>query len=322
MKLRIPALLLILASCLFAAASGQVVVQYEEPAGEPIVLTESISIPAEPPGYTLVLPDLNKPVNGLIVFFHADRDTAGKMFRLSLPYGIAVLFVTTGNRLEFFFDEDRLLQIESYIASVVDRNRIPRDHLLFAGMSLAGTRAAKFTRFASSSVSRHQLVPRALVLCDAPLDFVRFWNEMNKAKQVGATPVTANEAAWVTGYLEKNLGGTPTEVPGRYEAYSPYFHGPPAGDGLEDFCDIDIRAYAEPDVLWWMSTRKKDYYAMNAIDMAGLINDLSILNCERAELIVTTDKGYLPDGTRHPHSWSIVDESELVDWFAALPVVR
>jgi len=31
--------------------------------------------------------------------------------------------------------------------------------------------------------------------------------------------------------------------------------------------------------------------------------------------MITYDKGYHPDGTRHPHSWSIVDNKDLIHWF-------
>lgn len=57
---------------------------------------------------------------------------------------------------------------------------------------------------------------------------------------------------------------------------------------------------------------------MNAIDLAGLINELTIMGNDKAELVTTSDMGYFPDGTRHPHSWSIVDEAELIDWFLEL----
>jgi hypothetical protein len=81
--------------------------------------------------------------------------------------------------------------------------------------------------------------------------------------------------------------------------------------------EVNIRAYTEPDVQWWMKTRRKDYYGMNAIDLAGFINELNISGNPDAELIISQDKGYLPDGSRHPHSWSIVDEPELIRWFVA-----
>ena len=90
------------------------------------------------------------------------------------------------------------------------------------------------------------------------------------------------------------------------------------GGNAKYFDDISIRTYTEPDVHWWIANRRKDYYVMNSVDMAGLINQLTILGNENAELITTADKGYRPDGTRHLHSWNIVDEKELIDWFLVL----
>ena len=42
-----------------------------------------------------------------------------------------------------------------------------------------------------------------------------------------------------------------------------------------------------------------------------MINELKIRNNDKSELIITQDKGYHQDGSRHPHTWSIVDEKEL-----------
>jgi hypothetical protein len=58
---------------------------------------------------------------------------------------------------------------------------------------------------------------------------------------------------------------------------------------------------------------------MNAIDLAALVNQLKILGGKKAELITTAGKGFRADGSRHPHSWSIVDEKELIEWFIGLP---
>ena len=126
---------------------------------------------------------------------------------------------------------------------------------------------------------------------------------------------TANEGTWVSGYLEANLGGTPDENMQAYINYSPYCYSDENVNNYLNFKNIAIRAYTEPDVNWWIETRRKDYYSMNSIDLAALINALKIAGNENAELITTQNKGYLPDRTRHPHSWSIVDEIEMVDWF-------
>lgn len=316
----IPAVLLLPLALVLLPVSrtfSQQVIQERRPAGAAIVLTDEIIIPAEEAGYTLVLPDTGK-ARGLVVFFNADRDTGMKIFRDAVARGLGVMFVTAGNRLDFYFDTMAMRQTEKYIHEVLNRHGIPRGNLLYAGMSLAGTRAVKMALFSRTHRSRHRILPRAIALCDAPLDFVRFWSEMDRAKRLKATPLTANEGEWVTGYLERNLGGTPATRPDAYIGYSPYSRSAPDTAALRALREVAVRAYTEPDIIWWMSTRKKDYYGMNSLDMAAFVNELNIAGNEAAELIVTEGKGVLSDGTRHPHSWSIVDEGGLLDWFEGL----
>jgi hypothetical protein len=63
-----------------------------------------------------------------------------------------------------------------------------------------------------------------------------------------------------------------------------------------------------------MENRKVDYYSMNAVDAAALILQLQRLGNRQAQLITTQGRGVRPGGNRHPHSWSIVDETELQAW--------
>ena len=77
---------------------------------------------------------------------------------------------------------------------------------------------------------------------------------------------------------------------------------------------VPIRLYTEPDVVWMIENRGRDYYTMNAMDQAALILQLRALGNKKADLITTTGKGFRPSGTRNPHSWTIVDEAELADW--------
>lgn len=284
-----------------------------------ILLADGISIPKINKGYTLWLPESQK-VEGLIVFTHARRDTVSSEFIIdyAISQRLAVLYATTENRLEFFFDSARMKEIENYVYEVLTTHKIPEANLLYCGMSLEGTRALKLALYARSKTSAHKLIPKAIAICDSPLDMVRFHKEMVKAKVLNFNPITANEGTWVSGYLERNLGGTPVDALNAYIDYSPYCYTANGGPNLKLLEDIAIRCYTEPDVGWWMETRRKDYYAMNAIDLAALINELTILGNEMSELIITTNKGYLEDGSRHPHTWNIVDTKELIDWFSQM----
>jgi hypothetical protein len=284
-----------------------------------IHLTPDINIPKVNPGYTLWLPETGN-ARGLIVFTHPRRDTIQSEFMIdyALSKNLAVLYTTTENRLEFFFEPSKMQEIENYICEVISLCQIPEENLLYCGMSLEGTRAIKLALYGHHSQATYQITPKAVAICDAPLDMVRFHKSMVKAKKINFNSVTANEGTWVSTYLETNLSGKPNDNLKAYLDYSPYSYLGNNGPKLDHLKNIAIRCYTEPDVQWWIDSRRKDYYDMNAVDMAALINHLKLSGNEKAELVITENKGRLPNGDRHPHSWSIVDEKELIDWFVRL----
>ena len=55
-----------------------------------------------------------------------------------------------------------------------------------------------------------------------------------------------------------------------------------------------------------------------ALDAAGAVNELRLAGNKNAALILSNNKAYRPDGSRHPHSWSVVDNGELVEWLLGL----
>ncbi len=297
-------------------AGGQTFHTAFEPQNGLVQLTDDIAIPRQPAGYSVALP-AGPPAGGL-VFFHYKPDTLNApLIARAHREGLAVVYLSSGNQLEFLFADSVMAILESYLAEATSRYGIPQDRLLFAGMSLEGTRALKMAQFAASPASRFRIRPRAVMACDAPLDFLRFWASCDKAERLEINEVAANEGRWVTAALEQNLGGTPREAPGTYRTYSPFYRDMPPED-LAYLRGVAIRLYSEPDVQWWITERGKDYYDMNTIDAAALVNTLRLGGHDQASLILTAQAGYLPDGRRHPHSWSIVDESELVRWFVGL----
>lgn len=303
-------------------AQNATVIQYTETRNGLTRLTDSLSIPEEDAGYTLILPEKLSP-KAVLVLFLSGRDTSDAGFEMRLyveavKRQAAVIYLTTGNRFEFLFDDAAYAQLDRYLHHAIDGHALPADRLLFGGMSLAGTRAMKFAIWCLEGKSAHGIRPKAVALCDAPLDFVRFWKALDRAKRLQINPTAANEASWVTAVLERQLGGTPSNQLPAYQNYSPYCHDLDNGGHAAVLKGIAFRAYTEPDVQWWMDNRGNDYYSMNALDAAAAVNQLRILGNKRAELILTEKKGYRPDGQRHPHSWSIVDNAELVEWLLGL----
>ena len=301
---------------LFTAAQKVINIEYPSEGG--IVFSDKMTWPKINSGYTLWLP--KETSKGVIVFFDGYRDTVNKLpiIELALKNQLAILYVTTNNPVEFLFEESKMKELEGYIYEAISKNNIPKNNMLFCGMSLAGTRALKLAAFSQTPQSTYKLIPKAIAICDAPLDMVRNYREFKKASELNLNPVGATESEWIASYIRKNLKGTPEEAMMAYIDYSPFCYTAENGGNAKSFKNIYLRCYTEPDVNWWIANRGRDYYGMNAIDLAALVNQLKILGSKKAELITTSGKGIREDGTVHPHSWSIVNENELVEWFVQL----
>ena len=52
----------------------------------------------------------------------------------------------------------------------------------------------------------------------------------------------------------------------------------------------------------------------NTADLSACIVQLRLLGNRDAEYISCLGKGYLPDGKRHPHAFSMLDADEFVAW--------
>lgn len=101
-----------------------------------LVLAPGIEIPAVNPGYVLWLPD-DRSVSGMVVFTRPRRanEPTDDFISYATENDLAVLYAHTHNRLEFLFDESSMDLLLGYIAEVCRLYDIPRDRLLYCGMS-------------------------------------------------------------------------------------------------------------------------------------------------------------------------------------------
>ena len=72
---------------------------------------------------------------------------------------------------------------------------------------------------------------------------------------------------------------------------------------------------SEPDIQWWLKERGYDCSYNNITDHVAMINELQKLGNKNAILVTTINKGYRkPTNTRHPHSWSIANPEQIIQW--------
>ncbi|HEX8695691.1 MAG TPA: hypothetical protein VF746_24970 [Longimicrobium sp.] len=250
-----------------------------------------------------------------------DSFSAGGFTPSTLPARMAergVLTIVALPAAETLYAGDEPLRIlDDIVAEVLQRHRIPRDRVAIGGFSAGGTGAVRYAQLCARGGCRATPRPAAVFAVDSPLDFERMYRSEELSVRRAAPRTNVDESRLVVAELGRALGGSPDEAPAAYRRSSPVLASAPDGGNAGLLAATPLRLYTEPDVLWWIENRNLDYHAMNALDLAALVNVLRIRGNPRAELVTTTAKGYRPGGARHPHSWSIVDEADLAAWLFA-----
>jgi len=300
--------------------SHKVVEDYIQLTGDQ-VLDESNNavIPLSKKGYTLHLPDSN-PIATIIMLSGSALDTSRivdeyAIIEPAIEKNMAVLFVSTGKVIEFLFTDKDLNTMDELVGFALEKHKLSGKPKFLAGMSLGGTMALRYSEYALLNKSKFGFRPDAIALCDAPLDMERMWHEQQQAITNNFHPNAVGEARWVLHYLDKNLGGSPSKSMEAYINYSPFVYSDEKRSKIELFKNIPIRMYHEPDIAWWIENRGKDYNTINSIDLAGFYNYLRQAGNTQVELITSYNKRKDFKKGSSPHTWTIVDNEELIDWF-------
>ncbi len=212
--------------------------------------------------------------------------------------------------------DDDLATLKALIGEVVQELNIPAGSLVVGGISAGGTGAVRYSEYCSSGHCDERSRPVAIFSVDAPLDFESWWNRQELNLRRGNPKSALEESQAILDALQWAMGGSPKQVRQAYRSRSPFLASEKDGGNAQLLKNVPIRLYTEPDVVWWIENYGCDYTTINAIDQAALVLQLRALGNTKAELIITSGKGFRPPGKRNPHSWTIVDEPDLADWVA------
>ena len=117
--------------------------------------------------------------------------------------------------------------------------------------------------------------------------------------------------------MKKEIG-TPSSSPKKYDVLTPFDHRL-TDPGNERFLkNIAVRVYEDIDVAWQINERRRSLYDSNVLCASELINRLVLQGNSNAEFVTSEQPGRRSNSMRHPHSWSIVDEVECVQWVLTL----
>ena len=76
--------------------------------------------------------------------------------------------------------------------------------------------------------------------------------------------------------------------------------------------------FTDLDSDWLINERHRDLYDWNGIDIVSMVNQLKLIGNQNANVIVSQGKGIRLDGSRNPHSWSILQTDTCIKWMLNL----
>ena len=214
--------------------------------------------------------------------------------------GIAVIIVNlTPNNESLPIDFNAISKLGKMIKYFLEHEKLSSTvKLNIGGFSIGGTTALKFYQQKNNEFKINKIFA-----IDPPLDMLRLRKSLAKGieKAVIAKLDSINTDQQS---LENGLK--------RLSVYHPDYT---TEKSLPNYKNTSLRIYCEPDILWWIKNRNMDLSDLNITDCAGYINALLKNDGkQKVELILTKDKGIRNGDQKHPHSWSIAEPVDLINW--------
>ncbi len=232
-----------------------------------------------------------------------------KLCELAFDENMAVIVPSINQRLTMTKGVVDLLN--TLLSSAIKQYTIPENKFVIGGWSMGGLFSLRYTELANENVNNTAIRPVAVFSCDGPCDLENIYNNFQKKHDKFPNSL---EPAYGIKELETYCGGNPEQAQKQYIYYSCYSHSQADGGNAKFLKDTPVRIYDDVDPNWWMTNRDVDMYDMNALDQSAMILYLNDVGNKDAEFINAYGKGYRIEGNRHPHSWSIVEPSDTINW--------
>ncbi len=262
----------------------------------------------------------NKP-KGLLIVLHGGGENAEDVMNqigldeLAVKKDFIVIFPNI-EESDFKMETEQAF-LDRISKEMTEKYKISKNEIIIGGLSGGGMLAITYTERAIRDKNTF-FIPKAVFALDPPLDYENFYYRLQREIKRNFSEVAVNEAKWFLNEMEKGLGGTPETAKDNYIENSMFSYHQKDGGNAKYLLNIPIRIYTEPGIEWQLKNRQRDLYDLNCTDISALINFLQLNGNSKAELIITENKGIRPDGSKHPHSWSIMDSDDMMSWISGI----
>lgn len=258
----------------------------------------------------------NKEAKAVLILFGGYPETAEdikrefKILDIARKNNIAVLLSNFNQKL--WLEEDEKQKLAEQLQNIFLDYKLPKDAIYIGGFSSGGNVSLLISSFLIES-NNFLIKPSGVFIADSPIDLIGLYRSSEKNIKRNFSEVSVTESNWIIEHLEENFGN-PTKNIVNYENSAVFTSQTNAINNLKSLKNIKIRLYTEPDTIWWRENRMEDYDQTNAYYIKRLSETLEKSGFDKVEYIHTENMGFRANGERHPHSWSIVDKNDLMNW--------
>jgi pimeloyl-ACP methyl ester carboxylesterase len=226
-----------------------------------------------------------------------------RLISIGQDSGILTIIPSVNNNL--YLDRFTLGFINAVLREVMSRYKIASDKFVLGGFSLGGMNAIRYTELAYESGGLTAVKPAAVYGIDPPLDWARIYYSFARAIQKNFSAPAVNEAEYFIERLNEEFGGRPEDHSDTYMRHSMYSRTSAGGGNAKYLRTVPVRIYSDPDIDWQLANKRVDYYDMNVLDAAAMINQLHLDGNNRQSLSMrlAKDTGPMDRGIRTPGAW-------------------
>lgn len=223
--------------------------------------------------------------------------------------GISTLILDYNQKL--FLTEAEKAEYKKALNTILDKNKVKKDYIFIGGFSSGGNVATLLTN--DLLKTKDEIQPKGLIVVDSPLDLEEVYHGAQNDIHKNTDQEAVEEGQFLIDLFEKEIGNPHDHIE-KYKALSPYLISSHSTGNINYLKDIKTRFYCEPDLEWQINHKNRKYEELNAYQLEKVNQALIDLGSTQTEFIMTKNRGIRANGTKHPHSWNIIERKNLVEW--------
>ncbi len=266
--------------------------------------------------YYLAVPPLSGNIRGVqvLLFSYNSPEFILQETKLqNVAYGNDLLTIIASMKTALWADSSSVTRINLILKNVIGHFTADTSKFVLGGFMYSGNIALRYTELCYENPSAYPLLPKAVFAIDCPVDLLSLTEWCNREIQKNYFPGNVGDAKIILKALTDQLG-TVSEHREKYIQLSPFYRDSKAMGNEQFLKHVPVRLYYDTDINWELKNRRNSYYDTYIPDGSEMVNRLLLAGNNEAEFVPSRLPGVRSNGTRNPHSWSIVDEVDCIHW--------